>query len=294
MTTFPLLDCCQMLSIDPKTLRSWCNRASMPLHDHPNDARVKCLTQEQVQQLAVLHHRAIKPPQVQSGETAGEAVALLASIVPTQNDVLQSRLKSPTVSASSQADTDLLERLTLLEKKVAIQQEQLTQLALQLLASRDQCYQRVREDLTVLWSQIITPQEPQLQEMLVTEPQETTEKCKPEHLLPRQSSRGRRVLPLIEYGADDQYVVICPERGELFLTPSSADWFGWLSTLSSFRFIGQNGRLSASRNRGRDTWVAYRRIHCHRYNHTLGHTTDLTLDCLEQMAAQLQSYVPSL
>ena len=130
--------------------------------------------------------------------------------------------------------------------------------------------------------------------MLVTEPQETTEKCKPEHLLPRQSSRGRPVLPLIEYGADDQYVVICPEHGELFLTPSSADWFGWLSTLSSFRFIGQNGRLSASRNRGRDTWVAYRRIHCHRYNHTLGHTTDLTLDCLEQMAAQLQSYVPSL
>src|SRR4051812_34902326 len=109
-------------------------------------------------------------------------------------------------------------------------------------------------DLTVLIQQVIAPQELQLQ----AEPQETVEKREQGNRPPRQSSRGRPVLPLIEYGADECYGVICPERGELFLTPDSADWFEWLSTLSSFRFLGRCGRLSASRNRGRDTWVAYR------------------------------------
>jgi hypothetical protein len=39
MTTFPLTDCCAMLSIDPKTLRHWLKLAQMPLHVHPTDAR---------------------------------------------------------------------------------------------------------------------------------------------------------------------------------------------------------------------------------------------------------------
>lgn len=290
MTTFPLLDCCQMLSIDPKTLRNWLKQASMPLHDHPNDARVKCLTYGQIQQLAVLHHRALKPPQISLGETAGEARASDLPVVPTQSELAASRVKSVTGVAPSQAETDLLERLTLLEKKVAVQQEQLTQLALQLLQERDQCSQRHLMDLTVLWSQTVTPPQPQFQET----PEETTEKHKQVQKPPRQSSRGRPVLPLIEYGADDRYVVICPERGELFLTPDSPDWFEWLSTLSSFRFIGQHGRLSAYRNRGRSTWIAYRRIHCQRYDHALGSSVDVTVNCLERMAAKLQSYVPSL
>jgi hypothetical protein len=52
MTTIPLTDCCMMLGIDPKTLRHWLTQAHLPLHTHPTDARIKCLTLEQVQQLA--------------------------------------------------------------------------------------------------------------------------------------------------------------------------------------------------------------------------------------------------
>ena len=102
------------------------------------------------------------------------------------------------------------------------------------------------------------------------------------------------MLPLIAYTATGSYVVICPTKGELPLLPDSAEWFDWLATLSSFRFLGQQGRLSTYRNPGDTSWMAYRRIHGRRYNYGLGHTKLLTIAHLEQMAATLQSYVPSL
>ena len=46
MTTFPLIDCSEMLAIDAKTLRHWLRQANIPLHSHSTDARVKCLTME--------------------------------------------------------------------------------------------------------------------------------------------------------------------------------------------------------------------------------------------------------
>src|SRR5262249_30885739 len=106
-----------------------------------------------------------------------------------------------------------------------------------------------------------------------------------------RGSRGK--LPLIAYTATGSYVVICPTHGELDLLPDSAEWFEWLATLSSFRFLGQQGRLSASRSSGRPCWMAYRRIHKRCYTYGLGNTKRLTLAHLEQMAATLQSYVPS-
>jgi hypothetical protein len=90
------------------------------------------------------------------------------------------------------------------------------------------------------------------------------------------------------------YVIICPTRGELSFAPDSPEWFAWLETLNSFRFVGQQGRLSASRTKGRPCWMAYRRIHGHCYNYGLGNTKRLTIAHLEQMAATLQSHVPSL
>ena len=57
MITIPQMDCCLMLGIDPKTLRNWLRHAHMQFAAHPTDARLKCLTQAQVQQLAALHGR---------------------------------------------------------------------------------------------------------------------------------------------------------------------------------------------------------------------------------------------
>jgi hypothetical protein len=111
-------------------------------------------------------------------------------------------------------------------------------------------------------------------------------------LSPTERSRARPI-PLIAATATGTYVLICPTRGELPFAPDSADWFAWLEGLSSFRFVGQQGRLSASRHRGRPGWMAYRRIHGHCYCYGLGNTKRLTIAHLEQMAATLQSHMPS-
>src|SRR5207244_5402929 len=70
---------------------------------------------------------------------------------------------------------------------------------------------------------------------------------------PAASSRAKRpapsaqVLPLIEYGVQGTYVVICPTQGLLALEPDTPAWFAWLATLSSFRFVGKRGRFTAHR-----------------------------------------------
>ena len=82
------------------------------------------------------------------------------------------------------------------------------------------------------------------------------------------------------------------------LVPDSAEWFEWLATISSFRFVGQQGRFTAYRDtkHGSPTrsWRAYRTIHQHNYKCSLGVTDALTLACLEQAAATLQAHLPSL
>ena len=77
-----------------------------------------------------------------------------------------------------------------------------------------------------------------------------------------------RILDTREKGAHGSYVVICPQEGQLHLTPESPEWLDWLATLSSFRLVGQQGRLSASR-KGRPSrrWLAYRTIHQHESSH---------------------------
>ena len=61
MTAIPQMECCTMLGIDPKTLRNWLRHAHLHFVAHPTDARLKCLTLEQVQQLASMHARPIAP-----------------------------------------------------------------------------------------------------------------------------------------------------------------------------------------------------------------------------------------
>jgi hypothetical protein len=103
---------------------------------------------------------------------------------------------------------------------------------------------------------------------------------------------------LIEYGAQGSYVIISSQEGELHLVPESADWFEWLASISSFRFVGKQGRFTAYRDtkQGHPTrsWRAYRTIHQHNYKHSLGVTEQLTIMRLEQVAAFLQAHVDAL
>ena len=47
---------------------------------------------------------------------------------------------------------------------------------------------------------------------------------KERRLHPAELRARSRVIPLIEYGARGTYVVICPQEGELHLTPNSPEW----------------------------------------------------------------------
>ena len=293
MTTITQTDCCTILGIDPKTLRNWLRHANMPFTAHPTDARLKCLTEAQVQQLATLHDRPLSLPLPAHSSQENEAL-LRPTTYPWPNACLP--------------EADLGQSLVHLQAHVITMQEQLTQLALELLRERELHLELLRER-ELRSEQRLSVLEALVQPAMGSHPSpspqvlaETTVADLPDAKPSRErrsplaaKARGRsRVLPLIAYTATGTYIVICPQSGELSLPPDSPEWFDWLATLNSFRFLGQQGRLSTYRNKGRSCWMAYRRIHGHRYEYALGNTKHLTIDALEHMAATLQSHVPSL
>lgn len=89
-------------------------------------------------------------------------------------------------------------------------------------------------------------------------------------------------------------MLIAPEEGELAIVPDSPEWFEWVASLSSFRFVGRSGRFSARRgfnqrpNRG---WYAQRTIHQQFHGKYIGVSEHITTERLEQIAAHFQSYV---
>jgi hypothetical protein len=187
----------------------------------------------------------------------------------------------PSSEPEQTPDADLRLRLTHLEAQVATLQTHLTDLTLQLLREREQ---RTEQRLLALETERAcadaspaVPRQPVLP-VLVCHP---TEKRNP-------------LIPLIEYGAKGRYVLISPEEGELPITPDSPEWFAWLASLSSFRFIGQSGRFSARRgyNRGpKRCWYAQRGIHQKNYSKYIGVSEHITTERLEQIAASFQAYL---
>jgi len=286
MTIIAQSACCTMLGIDPKTLRHWLQQATMQFTAHPTDARLKCLTQAQVQQLASLHNRPLS-----SLDTPYLASMSTKETPPPHAQENEALFHSP--SCTPQAD--LSQELVRLQAHLLTLQEHLNQLALELLREREQHSEQRLSTLEALLKPLVGPLPSR------ESPAETTATDLPDpqpslkqHPFSANTRTSSRVLPLIEYTAAGTYIVICPQSGELLLTPDSPEWFDWLATLSSFRFLGRQGRFSASRNKGRSCWMAYRRIHGHRYEYALGNTKHLTIDALEQMAATLQSHMPSL
>ena len=278
MTLFPLTDCCDLLAVDPKTLRQWLKHAAMSLQTHPTDARVKCLTLPQVQQLAGSHGRTLQlhlvPPLGSGGSSAGcgESQPLPLPVCPSQ--------------------ADLQRQLVSLQAQVMVLQQQLAHLTSLLLLGPQTTVPQIRASLAAL-----LPATGSLQPSSPARPQQGESSHAESGPRPHPAENRRRpLLPLIEYGASGNYVVICPKLGELQLLPDSPEWFAWLASVSSFRFVGKCGRFTACRvyDKGPTrAFQAHRYIHQHLYKPHLGVTECLTIDRLEQAAAKLQSYVDS-
>lgn len=270
MTAVPFTQVAHMLAVDAKTLRQWIKQSNLELTPHSTDARIKCLTIEQVHLLASLHGKDLPLPSEPC--TGGREPNVVAS----------------QVSPVAVYWIDLLDKLTRLEAQVASQQEQIAHLALQLLLEREQ---RTEQRLLALEAVLAsTGEEPGLLPAS-TVPQ--TSQTLPQAF--HQTAKRTRIIPLIEYCADGTYVLICPKEGELHITPDTPEWFAWLASLSSFRFVGRSGRLSARRGsppRSHHSWYAQRTIHQQYRVKYIGVSEHVTIDRLEQIATTIESSLP--
>ncbi len=296
MTTLPVADGARLLGIHPKTLHYWLKQAHVPLAAHPTDARISCVEWEHVQQVANLHGRPLQSP------AAVRPVASPGQAPPSPENEAEHLPLAQALPPSCPPETDLLQKLSNLETRVAQLSDQVAQLALLLLQERDRTVERRLCALEALLAQlagqsICPPPAPDQQAPLQERGQtEVPPRVRP--LNPAEQRARSRMPPLIEYSAQGVYVIVSAQEGELHVEPDSPAWFEWLATISSFRFVGQQGRFTAYRDtkhrRPTRSWRAYRTIHQRNYKCSLGVTDALTLACLEQAAATLQAHVPAL
>ena len=297
MTLLPVADGARLLGIHPKTLCHWLKTAHLPLAAHPTDARIRCVAEADLLEVARLHSRPLPHlsavPALESyatsalAEEQGKPLPAVAS-EPAHRAAL---LSTPCTSLA-----DLREQLSHLQTHVATLQQQLAGLALEFLQERSgRSEQRLRTlegRLSQPLESLQAPQETDVAGPLAPSPL-------PAHRpLPVEVRARSRVTALIEYGAQGQYVAVCPKLGVLSLVPDSPAWFDWLASLTSFRFIGPAGRFSACRasEKGQYTrrWAARRVFHGHDCWHYLGVTDRLTLAVLDEAAAALQARVDAL
>jgi hypothetical protein len=290
MSIISLADCCRLLAIDPKTLRRWLSLAHLPVQPHPLDTRLKCVTHEQLQLVAAAHHRRLP----ESREQPFQAETSASS---TASDVRCASVLSSVMSDVSVLITELTQQLGSLQAPVATLQPQLALLTEQL--QKEQQW-RTSHVSTFEEKSLESSQEKSLEssqeKSLESSQEKSLESSQEKESAPASLDRRKHphILPLVEYGVQGKYVVISPEQGMLPFEPDSPEWFAWLSTLPSFRFVGQHGRLTAFRGyqcSPSTPWWAHRQIRNHSHKRRLGLTASVTIASLELAATSLQALV---
>lgn len=276
MTLVPLTDCCLQLGIDPKTLRGWLKAAHLSPCLHPVDARVKCLTPDQLTRLAALHDRRLLLP------ASPTLTPLPAAPVPSM------QVADPPGGTASEI-AELRHQVMLLQAQVVTLQAQVTELALVLVRGP---FASLQASAPVRAS---TPPAPPVRAPQAAQPAPHA----PRSSLPPSSSGPHlpqtrsHVLPLIEVRPDGTPVVISPSQGVLPLVPDSPDWFAWLGSLKSFSFRCSQGQFNANRrfDHGKpiQSWNFRRTLHGRSSTLYLGHTHNLTFSRLQEMAATLHA-----
>jgi hypothetical protein len=287
MTLVPLTECCLYLGVDPKTLRLWLKAAQFSCCLHPTDARLKCLTLPQLQQLASLHGRPLP--------TALPAVALQPVTLP---DAVPGSQQSCSLSSPNPQQAELGHQLSLLQQQVTTLQAQVTELALALLRMS------VAPSSPPASSPLAPLAAPATKSLPVPTPvaaSAAVKRAAPGAVSsePEPLTRARsRALPLIAVRPDSSVVVIAPTQGVLPLVPDSAAWFAWLSCIEAFSFEGSAGRFSATRKfrqgQRRKAWNVHRSLHGRSCTLYLGLTPTLTLARLQEMAAAVHARLTAL
>ena len=295
MTIVSLTDCCRLLAIDAKTLRRWLSLAHLSVQAHPLDARLKCVTWEQVQQVAATHRRILP-------ESSEQHFQAEPSPLSTPPDGRSASVLAPVVSDVSAHIMDLTQQLGSLQAHVATLQHQLSLLTEQWQKEQQWRTSHVStfkdeslessQDESLESSQDKSLESSQDKSLEFSQDKESAPAST--HSVSIDRRKHPHVLPLVEYGTQGKYVVISPEQGRLSFEPDSPEWFAWLSTLPSFRFVGQHGRFTAFRGyqcSPSTPWWAHRQIRNHSHKHRLGTTASVTIECLELAATSLQALV---
>jgi len=255
MTFVSVAQATKRLSIDAKTLHRWLADAQLALHRHPHDGRQKGVRAEELQVLARLHQRSLTSfPEVPPNPIPAEGPELPAALL------------------------GLPERFDALQTQIAALQQQVADLT-RLLQSHEPASAAPAAS-TKPTKATIRP----------AKPAPPTPRARPTAKPPRKPVP---VIPRVEYGEQGHYVVICPKHGVLPFEPDTPEWFAWLATQSSFRFVGKGGSFSAH-HEGRipkGAWRAHRHIRNHGYTLRLAPSHDLTLAVLEQAAEALQAHL---
>jgi hypothetical protein len=227
-------------------------------------------TSAHVQQLATTHRRMLPELSEQFFPPAPSAPS-------NPSDVSAASVCASVVSEVSGLITQLTQQLGSLQAQVALLQQQLALLTEHLQKERQGCTSVIKAFEN---TSLDKPAESSLDKAAI----------------PASIDRRKhpRVLPLVEYGVQGNYVVISPEEGLLSFVPDSPEWFAWLSTLPSFRFVGQQGRFTAFRGyecSPHTPWWAHRQIRNHSHKRRLGLTASVTIASLELAATSLQALV---
>jgi hypothetical protein len=267
--------------VDPKTLRLWLQAAQLSCCLHPEDARKKCLTFPQLQQLAERHGRPL--PSALLHAVASPACA------PAKEQG----------NATPSQEPEAGQQLRLLQQQVSTLQAQVTELALLLVrASLAQACPPATSDAALP----ATPggagacAGPTARHTASAPVTAETPRALP--TAPVRSRTRSRALPLIQVRADGSVVAIAPNEGVLSLVPDSPAWFAWLSSLTAFSFEGQEGRFSATRKfrHGErvQSWNVHRSMHGRSCTLYLGLTPTLTLARLQAMALTVHTRLTAL
>jgi hypothetical protein len=290
MSIMSLADSCRLLAIDAKTLHRWLRLAHISVQAHPFDARLKCVTSEQVQHLATTHRRTLPASLEQPFPAAPSAPS-------NPPYVSAAFVCSSVVSEVSGPITELTLQMGSLQAQVALLQQQLALLTEHLQKEQPGRTSVIKTfEHNSLESSLDKPAESSLDKPAESSLDKPAESSLKKEATPASMDRRKhpRVLPLVEYGAQGNYVVISPEEGLLSFELDSPEWFAWLSTLPSFRFVGQQGRFTAFRGyqcSPGTSWWAHRQIRNHSHRRLLGLTASVTMASLELAASSLQALV---
>jgi hypothetical protein len=164
MATFPIATGARLLGIHPKPLHHWLTAAAFPLAAHPTDARLKCVAEEHLLELAKQHGRplpALSSVPALARDAASSFAAEQATPLPAHE--AEHAHCAATLAAPAASLADLLQQLAYLQTQVATLQHHLVSFTLELLQERTGDSEQRLRPLEALVSQTLASfQAPQL------------------------------------------------------------------------------------------------------------------------------------